>query len=618
MTDRLIRTALFLSCALGAAALFGGGVAAEWGPRPLSPLAIVSSSDGAFLYIAEHTANQVAVFDVAQGEVVRTIAVPGAPGGLALSADGARLYVSGGGAQGAIYAVDPAAGCVVGALPVGHTPVAPVLSPDGGTLYVCNRFNNDISVINVQTGSEVGRIPAGREPIAAAITPDGGRLVVANHLPGGASDGDYTAATVSIIDTAAMAVSATIQLPNGSSGLRGLCLSPDGKYAYVTHILGRYHLPTTQLERGWMNTNALTVIDTASQTAVNTVLLDSVDLGAANPWGVACSADGVYLCVAHAGTHEVSVIDRAALHAKLDKVAAGEQVTEVSALPEDVPNDLAFLVDVRRRLKLAGKGPRGLVVLGTEVYAAEYFTDSLGLVDIDPEVVPRPKSLALGPDVPSTVLRTGERLFNDATLCFQQWQSCASCHPGVRADGLNWDLLNDGMGNPKNTKSLLLAHQTPPAMATGVRDNAESAVRSGIRYIQFVVRPEEDAVAIDQYLKSLEPVPSPHLVNGEISEAARRGQHVFEEAGCAVCHPAPLYTDLQKYNVGTGKDREQDLEFDTPTLVEVWRTGPYLHDGRASTVRSVFREHNPGDRHGATSGLTDSQLDDLAAYVNSL
>ena len=81
-----------------------------------------------------------------------------------------------------------------------------------------------------------------------------------------------------------------------------------------------------------------------------------------------------------------------------------------------------------------------------------------------------------------TAVRKGEMLFNDATICFQQWQSCVSCHPGGgRLDGLNWDLVNDGIGNTKNTKSLLLAHKTPPAMIRGIRENAEAAVRAGFQ-----------------------------------------------------------------------------------------------------------------------------------------
>ena len=65
--------------------------------------------------------------------------------------------------------------------------------------------------------------------------------------------------------------------------MRGICVSPDGKYAYVVHILARYQMPTTQLERGWMNTNAMSIIDVAAKKLINTVLLDDIDLGAANP-----------------------------------------------------------------------------------------------------------------------------------------------------------------------------------------------------------------------------------------------------------------------------------------------------------------------------------------------
>jgi cytochrome c peroxidase len=210
-------------------------------------------------------------------------------------------------------------------------------------------------------------------------------------------------------------------------------------------------------------------------------------------------------------------------------------------------------------------------------------------------------------------------LFNDARLCFQGWQSCASCHPSDgRVDALNWDLLNDGLGNPKNTKSMLLAHKTPPSMITGIRENAELAVRAGIRHIQFAVRPEEEAVAIDEYLKSLEPVPSPYLVNGKLSESAERGKKIFEKARCARCHEGSLYTDLKQHDVGTGQDLDKDRKFDTPTLIEVWRTAPYLYDGRSATMKEVLTIHNPDDRHGVTSNLSDNEIKDLAEFILSL
>ena len=63
---------------------------------------------------------------------------------------------------------------------------------------------------------------------------------------------------------------------------------------------------------------------------------------------------------------------------------------------------------------------------------------------------------------------------------------------------------------------------------------------------------------------------------------------------------------------------EKGKEFDTPTLIETWRTAPYLYDGRAATMRDVLRTFNPDDTHGETSKLTEEQLEDLAEYVLSL
>jgi len=602
--------------------VFAGFVGiARAGGGYLSPVAMAADKAGKNLYIAEFTGKQIAVFDVADNKVSSVIQLADNPSDVAISRDQSHLYVACGSAAGKVCVIDAMTKSVADSISAGHTPSAVVVSPDGKTLYVCNQFNDNVSVVDLASKKEVSKIAVAREPVAAAITPDGKMLFVANLLPAGAADGGYAAAVVSVIDTSAKKVTNNIQLPNGSTGLRGICVSADGRYAYATHILGRYQMPTTQLERGWMNTNALSIIDVSKRELLNTVLLDDIDLGAANPWGAVCTADGKYICVTHAGTHEVSVIDREALHDKLDKAAKGETSSEsLSALsyPNDVPNDLAFLVGLRRRIKLEGNGPRGLAVVGTKVYAAEYFSDSLGVVEINPEKRPDVKSIVLGSSREMTVVRKGEMLFNDAALCFQQWQSCASCHPGqARSDALNWDLLNDGMGNPKNSKSLLLSHKTPPVMVTGIRDKAETAVRSGIKFIQFVVRPEADAVAIDEYLKSLVAVSSPYIVNGKLTEAGTQGKEIFEKAGCSSCHPAPLYSDLKKYDVGTGKGREQGLEFDTPTLVEVWRTRPYLYDGRAVTIKEVLTKYNPADKHGKTSTLNEQEVNDLAEFVMS-
>lgn len=125
-------------------------------------------------------------------------------------------------------------------------------------------------------------------------------------------------------------------------------------------------------------------------------------------------------------------------------------------------------------------------------------------------------------------------------------------------------------------------------------------------------------MAMDEYLKSMKPISSPHLIQGKMSESAKRGKAIFEKAGCVACHPAPLYTDLKKYDVGTGKYYELNKEYDTPSLVEIWRTAPYLYDGRASSMKEVLTSHNRSDKHGKTSGLNDSEIDDLIGFTLSL
>jgi cytochrome c peroxidase len=224
----------------------------------------------------------------------------------------------------------------------------------------------------------------------------------------------------------------------------------------------------------------------------------------------------------------------------------------------------------------------------------------------------------LGPEPVWTDIRYGEMLFHDAFLCQERWQSCATCHPDARSDTLNWDLLNDGADNPKNTKSLLLAHQTPPSMSHGVRDRAETAVRKGFETILMIPATENDAQAVDAYLSHLEPVPSPHLVSGKLNESAERGQRIFNRSGCSVCHPAPLFTDLRKHDVETRSPIDSSPLFDTPTLREVWRTAPYLHDGRYKTIRELITEGKHVNTNQRLDRLTDEEINDMTEYILSL
>jgi DNA-binding beta-propeller fold protein YncE len=289
------------------------------GQTCLSPTALVADDQGERIYVAEADAEQIAVFDTRTSKVTTTIKMRAELSGLALTGDGAILYVTCGGSEGCVGVVDTRTAKLLRMLPAGHTPIAPVLSPDGKFLYICNRFDNNIAVMSTADYRQLAKIPVVREPAAADITPDGKWLYVGNMLPRGSMGDDSIACNVSVINARAMAFEANIALPNGSTGLHGIVASPDGRFVFASHVLGRYTVPTTQLERGWINTNAISVIDAGRKRLIATVLLDDVDHGAANPWGLACTSDSKYLCVACAGTHELIVIEIAAMLDKIDR-----------------------------------------------------------------------------------------------------------------------------------------------------------------------------------------------------------------------------------------------------------------------------------------------------------
>jgi cytochrome c peroxidase len=99
------------------------------------------------------------------------------------------------------------------------------------------------------------------------------------------------------------------------------------------------------------------------------------------------------------------------------------------------------------------------------------------------------------------------------------------------------------------------------------------------------------------------------------------------ETGCATCHGGPFYTDsrperpFRVHDVGTGgadPSEKMGPEYDTPTLLGVYRTAPYLHHGKARTLADVLTTFNPGDRHGRTSHLAKEDVTDLVEFLKAL
>jgi cytochrome c peroxidase len=103
-----------------------------------------------------------------------------------------------------------------------------------------------------------------------------------------------------------------------------------------------------------------------------------------------------------------------------------------------------------------------------------------------------------------------------------------------------------------------------------------------------------------------------------LSEAGQRGMKVFFGKGhCSACHTGPNFSDDAFHNVGVSINAAKpDLgryevtkvvgdkgAFKTPTLREIARTAPYMHDGTMATLEEVVEHYDKG-------GTPNPQLDE--------
>ena len=578
----------------------------------ISPSAL-SVTDGN-TFVSDATSNKVYKLD-STGKTVASYAFDDGVNSV-YTADG-DVYALVGGLAGEIYRLD-ASLKLVSKAETQHTPNAALAA--GDKLYVANRFSNSVSVYNRDlTGANVIELENGREPFALAYAQD--KVFVACHLPGGAANADAVAANLVVIDPATLSVTNTIQLLNGTGSVKDIAVSSDGNYVYLSNLFARYTYPTSQLDRGWINTNGITVVDAVNEEVYAGVLLDSVERGASNPWGIDVSGEGAdaKIVCAISGLAEISVVNEKAMFDKIAAVKNGDYDYGV----KEIVDRVEFLADCSKRYSIGGNGLRSIQIVEeneTEyAYMTQYFDGAVVKASLTPETdgTLATERFLIGKQGELTRERLGEILWYDGTYCYQSWESCASCHPDARADGLNWDNLNDGLGNPKQAKSMLYSHRTPPEMITGARETAELAVRKGMQFIQFNTMSEDYLCCIDAFLKSLKPVQSPYLNrDGTLTESALNGQKLFDEFSCNTCHNGPFYTDMQMHQSSSLEtdDTWESREFDTPTFVEIWRTAPYMFNGSASNMEDAVKFFIEKGGKSATK----EQITDIANYILSL
>lgn len=199
------------------------------------------------------------------------------PTGLLL--DGDMAYVTTFEKTGRLEVLSLKSGQVEAVIPTGSGACYPVFDADKKHIYVCNQFANTISEIDIASRKVVRSVKVLREPLSAIFSKDGRYMFVANFLPAQRADLNVVAACVSVIDMRSFTKVKDIQLANGSNALKNMCITPDGKYIYVSHNLGRFMVPTSQLQQGWMNTSAFSIINVEKQEFEGAVLVDEPDRG---------------------------------------------------------------------------------------------------------------------------------------------------------------------------------------------------------------------------------------------------------------------------------------------------------------------------------------------------
>jgi YVTN family beta-propeller protein len=593
-------------------------------PKYRSPCDIKASPDGKTLYVAEQTAKKLAVIDFQSKTLIKEIPLPNEPTGIAVAPDGNRVYVTCSSElwpSGMVCEILPASGKVSRRLPAGHGCRAPVISPVDNTLFICNTFDNDVSVVDVSTGMDVKRIKTSREPRCAGITPDGATLVVGNALPDQKSTDTLSiAAKITLVNALSRERIVDLGLFTGSRSVNGIAISSDGNYAFATHLLGSFAVPATRIDGGWIQQDNIAIVDIKGRKILNDGPLDLPMSGAANAWGIAATQDGKMLAVAHSGANFLSVVGLERFVAIAESTDYLPVLTNQYQTNRTLFHDLTKLSDITDRIAIKGRGPRALAVIGNKAITAGYFDDYLEIFDLAVPGSGTKTALStwinLGYEVPKTSFRMGESAFFNASICLQKWQSCHSCHPFTRPDGLNWT-LNQPVAAPKNSPTMLLSWWTPPTTWAGKRPDARESIRSAMISQLFLQPDPTVAETLAAFFMAIKPVPSPFLVKGRLSASALRGRELFNgsKAACVACHPGPLFTDNTLHTSGIPDQYDANIQWNTPTLIECWRTAPYGHLGSKLTVREMLDA--PG--MGAVSGkLTQEEIDDLVEFILSL
>ncbi|WP_437675544.1 c-type cytochrome [Sorangium sp. So ce131] len=189
---------------------------------------------------------------------------------------------------------------------------------------------------------------------------------------------------------------------------------------------------------------------------------------------------------------------------------------------------------------------------------------------------------------------------------------CASCHPEGGDDGHTWNFDPIGPRRTQVVSGGIL--KTAPFHWDG--DMADLTEIMTEVFEGRMGGPHFGSDRVAEFATWIDNLPAPPASPAPDAGAVARGEALFHDktVDCARCHAGAQLTTNASFNVGTGN------VFQVPSLVRIGARAPYMHDGCAATLKDRFVDTYCGgdELHGKTRHLSDAQIDDLVAYLETL
>ncbi len=170
------------------------------------------TADGRYIYVAASGNNTLIVLDTERREIVKTFSVGKKPRGVAAGGKDEQIAYLTNKGDGTLSIIDVPSGSVRMTVPVGKGAHALRVSPDGGTVYVVLSKEDAVAVVEAESGVVLEKLKVGKLPEQIDLSNDGLWLLVSNNAD----------ATVSIIDTNKLKVTATVPVGDGAYGIQVL------------------------------------------------------------------------------------------------------------------------------------------------------------------------------------------------------------------------------------------------------------------------------------------------------------------------------------------------------------------------------------------------------------